>query len=404
MAEWKPDGTRGLSRDAAAFWTRNGEAVPLDAVPGLSSDAFADWCLDHCSTGSRLAACLALPSRDSGAGGASEVLAVIADDAGSRLGLVRMELPVSRSYAALSSRLPQAQAFERELLELNGIHPLGHPWLKPLRRHADLESGIRSGGQPDSHPFFRVEGEGIHEIGVGPVHAGIIEPGHFRLQCYGEQVLHLEIQLGYQHRGAEALLLSSSPARRLVVAESLAGDSVLGHSLAHCGAIEALADAEVSLNAQTVRGIALELERIANHVGDLGALCGDVGYLPGASWLGRLRGEFLNLLLELSGNRYGRGLVSPGGVRFGLSAAQRRDWLERLPGIERDLRDTADLMFGNSSVGDRFEHTGALARETGEALGLVGPVARASGCDRDLRRDHPHGVFRFAHIPVALAE
>jgi Ni,Fe-hydrogenase III large subunit len=214
----------------------------------------------------------------------------------------------------------------------------------------------------------------------------------------------LEIQLGYQHRGAEALLLKSSPARRLAVAESIAGDTAVGHALAYCAAIEALAGVEVPLYAHAMRGIALELERLSNHVGDLGALCNDIGYLPGASWFGRLRGEFLNLLMELSGNRFGRGLVIPGGIRFGLSAEQRKDFLARLAKAERDLRDTAQVTFNSPSVGSRFEHTGVATREVAEALGLVGPAARASGCDRDVRRDHSFGIFRFVHIPVALVD
>jgi Ni,Fe-hydrogenase III large subunit len=139
------------------------------------------------------------------------------------------------------------------------------------------------------------------------VHAGIIEPGHFRFQCAGEEVIHLEIRLGYQHRGVEALLASSGPARRAALAESIAGDMALAHAIAHAEAMEGLSGCEAPPRAQAIRAVALELERLANHAGDLGALCGDVGYLPGASWLGRLRGEFLNLLLEVSGNRFGRG-------------------------------------------------------------------------------------------------
>jgi Ni,Fe-hydrogenase III large subunit len=217
-------------------------------------------------------------------------------------------------------------------------------------------------------------------------------------------VLSVEIQLGYQHRGAETLLLRSTPSRRLVIAESIAGDTVIGHGSAHCLAMEALGHVEVCGAAQRVRAVALELERLSNHVGDLGALCNDVGYLPGASWFGRLRGEFLNLLMQLSGNRFGRGLLRIGGVRFGLSTAQRNDFLARLSGAERDLKRAAELTFESASVSARFEHTGAVARETAETLGLVGPVARASGCDRDVRRDHPFGLYRSAHIPVALAE
>ena len=390
-----------VNRDATAI-AANDQAVPLAEVPVLAPDEFRALCLDRCAHGLRIASLSALPDTAPGTGESAEVLAILADDPNSRLELARMKIPGNRHYPALTADLPQAQAFERELHEEHGVHPVGHPWLKPLRRHRELEAG-RAEAQADPHAFFRVEGEGIHEVAVGPVHAGIIEPGHFRFQCDGEQVLHLEIQLGYQHRGAEDLLLRSSPARRRVVAESIAGDTAVGHALAHAEVMEALAGAEPPLAAQSLRGIALELERAANHVGDLGAMCGDIGYLPGASWFGRLRGEFLNLLMELSGSRFGRSLVTPGGVRDGLVPMQRVAVLERLERVERDLHDTAELTFASPSVGARFEQTGVLERSAAEDLGLVGPAARASGCDRDARRDHPQGMFRYAHIPVALA-
>ena len=384
------------STTSSLLWTRNNLAVARADVPSYSPDEFKARCVEACSEGARIAALCALPA--GGRARAPEIVAVLAEDSRGELGLARARLPESRRYPALSAELPQAQAFERELFEEHGIVAEGHPWFKPLRRHADLE------GCAEQYSFFRVEGPGIHEVAVGPVHAGIIEPGHFRFQCHGETVLHLEIQLGYQHRGAEALLVSASPARRLVVAESIAGDTSIGHALAHCCALEALAYFEPPFLGQAVRGIALELERVANHVGDLGALCNDIGYLPGASWLGRLRGEFLNLLLELSGNRFGRGLLRSGGVRFCLEKGQRQDFLARLEAAGRDFTDVAELVFTDSSVGSRFEQTGIVARRVAQDLGLVGPAARASGCDRDARRDHPFGVYRFAHIPVALVE
>ncbi len=139
-------------------------------------------------------------------------------------------------------------------------------------------------------------------------------------------------------------------------------------------------------------------------VGDLGGLCNDIGYLPGAAWFGRVRGEFLNMLMEISGNRYGRSLVVPGGVRFGIDEDQRTRFVARLHVAAHDVRDTAEISFRTPSVASRFEQTGTVSKETAEALGLVGPVARASGCDRDVRRDHPFGVYRRAPIPVARSE
>jgi Ni,Fe-hydrogenase III large subunit len=400
------DREREPERAERRFFLRGKNGVPaaMADVPEAAPGVFWSAIVERCRGGTRLAALLALPEPADARRGGSELLAVLADDARCGLELIRTRIP-DRMYPSLSSELPQAQAFERELFEEHGIIPVGHPWLKPLRRHDDLEPpGLRPDRPTPPHPFFRVEGAGIHEVAVGPVHAGVIEPGHFRFQCRGETVLHLEIQLGYQHRGIAAKMPAASPAARLVLAESVAGDTAVGHAQAYALAVESLAGVEAPFTAQALRGIALELERIANHVGDLGALCNDVGFLPGASWFGRLRGEFLNLLLELSGNRFGRGLVIPGGVRFGLSGAQRKDFLARIAAAQRDLRDTARMTFDTPSVCSRFERTGVVSRELAESLGLVGPVARASGCDRDARRDHPGGVYRFTHLPVAVSD
>jgi Ni,Fe-hydrogenase III large subunit len=387
------------------LWSANGLVVPRDSIPTVSPVEFHHNCIEAVSQGARLAAMLVLPPVNNSPDSPQGILAVLADDTPGRIGLIRMLVPKERSYESLSAVLPQAQAFEREIYELHGIRPAGHSWLKPLRRHSELESPAEQiGSEHNPYRFFRVEGEGIHEVAVGPVHAGIIEPGHFRFQCHGETVLSLEIQLGYQHRGAEALLVDSRPARRLAIAESIAGDTVIGHGLACCRAIEALAGVEAPLYAQALRGIALELERLSNHVGDLGALCNDVGYLPGASWLGRLRGEFLNLLMEMSASRYGRSLIKPGGVLSGLTASQRIDILSRLARAERDFEATAELIFDTPSIGSRFEHTGVVTHDVAQELGLVGPIARASGCSRDVRHDHPFDIFRFAHIPVAVTE
>ncbi len=203
--------------------------------------------------------------------------------------------------------------------------PEGHPWFKPVRFHSSYRPGHDAWGRgADNAPnvgvmdFYRVEGAEIHEIAVGPVHAGIIEPGHFRFQCHGEQVFHLEISLGYQHRGAERTLVGGPGKRTIHTIETLAGDTSIGHALAYCQAVEALAGVNVPIRAEVLRGIALELERLANHTGDLGALANDVGFLPTASYCGRLRGDFLNLTALICGSRFGRGLVRPGGVSFDL--------------------------------------------------------------------------------------
>src|SRR5215467_2285513 len=202
-------------------WGRNAVAVPLDAIPEVAPGALRETCADLASRGGRICGMLVAPDRNETR---RALYIAMADDSGSRLAFLRAR--VEGAYGAISVALPEAQAFERELFEQHGIRPEGHPWLKPLRRHA-------------GYSFFSVDGTDVHEVAVGPVHAGIIEPGHFRFQCHGEEVLSLEIQLGYQHRGAETLLLRSPPARQLVVAESVAGDTAVGHGLAYATAIEA---------------------------------------------------------------------------------------------------------------------------------------------------------------------
>jgi Ni,Fe-hydrogenase III large subunit len=370
------------------LWTYNLAPVSIRDIPVYEEEAFRRAVIGCCKEGGRLVALFALND--------AALLAVLSKDKLGKIGVVKATVE-GKEFTSLTPDLPSAQAFEREIFENFGIRPKGHPWLKPLRRHADLDTTPHS---EDAHPFFRVEGPGIHEVAVGPVHAGVIEPGHFRFQCAGETVLHLEIQLGYQHRGAEKALMAALPQRRVSVAESIAGDTTIGHGNAYTGLIEALGEVDAPLRAQTIIGIALELERLANHVGDLGALCNDVGYLPGASWFGRIRGEFLNSLLDLSGNRLGRGLLCPGGIRFDVDDSSRQAIRKRLKGAGRDISHVVEIVFRASTVVSRFEQTGKISRETAEDLGLVGPSARAAGCDLDVRRDHPFGVFRFAQIPV----
>ncbi|HTH64935.1 MAG TPA: NADH-quinone oxidoreductase subunit C [Gemmatimonadales bacterium] len=387
-------------RDFGELGLRNRRAVPWKSVPRESLDSFRESLVQAVADGWRLVSLFGMPERDD----QTRLVAVLADD-------VRGDLMVSTTvvdlrYPALTLQCAQADRFEREIAEQCGVVPEGHPWLKPLRRHPpDHVSPARRGGAIDreAHPFFRIEGDEVHEVAVGPVHAGIIEPGHFRFQAHGETVLFLEIMLGYQHRGVERLLETLDSVRGVLLAESIAGDTVIGHAEAYCGALEALARTRKTPRAQTIRGIALELERLANHIGDLGAMAGDVAYAPAAAYLGRLRGECLNLLMTLSGNRYGRGLVRPGGAGFDIPPEMAAYMHGRLEGLRDEVEPVLDLMFQSASVQARFEGVGIVPKAACGDAGLVGPVARACEMSRDVRQDHPYGIFRFAHIPVATA-
>jgi Ni,Fe-hydrogenase III large subunit len=326
-------------------------------------------------------------------GAATRLVAVLAFDTDNTLAVGRSE-PIQDHYPSLTLQYPQAHLFEREVWEQHGLVPQGHPWLKPVRR--------KNGDHPAVGEFFKVEGREIHEVAVGPVHAGIIEPGHFRFQCIGEEVLHLEIALGYQHRGVEEALAGGPHRATLIQMETVAGDTTIGHATAYAMTIEALAGTEAPLRAQWLRGMALELERLANHTGDLGALANDVAFLPTSSACGRIRGDFLNLTSMICGNRFGRGLVRPGGCRLDLKTDLSAQLVEKLRASLAEVDEAAEWLWDASSVRARFEATGTLSAEQANEMGLVGPVARASGLVRDVRYDHPAGWHRFAQIPVAV--
>lgn len=391
----------GLARLARI---KAGTAIARAAVPELAWPDFEDAIVDGTARGLRVVAYF-------GAAEAARLrlYAVLADDTDSEVA-VGTAVVSGTEFPSLTPRCPQVHLFEREIAEQYSVRPAGHPWLKPIRFAPALASRAAALSDapepllPGVIDFYRVEGEEVHEVGVGPVHAGVIEPGHFRFQCHGEEVFHLEISLGYQHRGIERALLGGPDRRSIHYVETAAGDSSVGHATAYCEILEGLSGSEATARGATLRGVALELERVASHVGDLGALAGDVGFLPTASHCGRLRGDFLNLTAEICGSRFGRGLVRPGGAGFDVDEAMADRLMARLDRAFADSRDAIDLLWGAPSVMERFEETGVVPRQVAAELGLTGPAARASGLDRDARRDHPSGIYRFHHLPVAIAD
>ncbi|WP_432822011.1 hydrogenase, partial [Trichloromonas sp.] len=325
--------------------------------------------------------------------------------------LVLLQTKIGAHFASLTPRCTQLHLFEREIAEQYGAGPEGHPWLKPVRFHRSWRAGqdawerdTKSHPVPGDMPFYRVEGEEVHEVAVGPVHAGVIEPGHFRFQCHGEEVLHLEISLGYQHRAIEQQLIGGPHPRTPFQMETAAGDTSIGHMTAWCQVNEALGGVSAPARGDRLRAVALELERLANHVGDLGAIAGDVGFLPTASYCGRLRGDYLNLTAELCGSRFGRGLVRPGGTAFDCPPELAERLLQRLEPVARNTRGAIDLMFETPSVLARLEGAGRLRVETALELGLVGVAARACDLQRDVRLNHPVGVWRDSFGPVPREE
>jgi Ni,Fe-hydrogenase III large subunit len=381
----------------------NAESVDVEAIPHLSLPDLRDLVTRRVGEGGQLFALHGLVLD-----GHLRVLACVGDPQTAGLAVASATLP--DSFPSFTPDCPQAHWFEREMAEQWGVVPEGHPWLHPIRFHASQRVGHDAWGRDPGdirigdRAFYRVEGDEVHEVAVGPVHAGVIEPGHFRFQCHGETVFHLEVSLGYQHRGVEASFAGGPTARTLAVAETIAGDSTIAHTTAYCHAVEALAQVTVPPRAEVIRAVALELERLANHVGDLGALAGDVAYLPTASFCGRLRGDVLNTTAALCGSRFGRGTVRPGGVGFDLEPALVADLRSRLDTAMRDVKQAVELLWNTPSVMARFESMGVVDRETARALGLVGPCARASGVDGDVRADYPVGYYRFAQVPVSVWE
>jgi Ni,Fe-hydrogenase III large subunit len=252
-----------------------------------------------------------------------------------------------------------------------------------MRHDAGSPPAFELGSDP--YPFLKVEGTGVYEIPVGPVHAGMIEPGHFRFSVVGETILKLKARLWFVHRGLEKLFEGRDPYDGVQLAERISGDSAAAHSLAYALAVEDALGWEISAEAQIGRALVVEMERVYNHVADLGALANDVGYGIINSHALRIRERLLRLNEKLTGHRLLRDAISPGATNL-LQVPSDSDMAE----IAADASDLADVVLANSTVRDRFRGTSVLSREDASQLGCLGYVARASGLEIDARVDHPH--------------
>ncbi len=309
----------------------------------------------------------------------------------------------SPRFATLTHKIPAANWYEREIQDMFGLVPEGHPdprrlvhfedWpagLHPLRKDFDIRT--KPGRVKGEYTYRKVEGEGVYEIPVGPVHAGVIEPGHFRFSVAGEPILNLEIRHFYTHKGVEKLFENMSMDKAVFLAERISGDNSAAHAVAFCQAVEKIAGVGVPPRAKYIRTILLELERMYNHLGDIAGIATDVAYAFGAAHASRLKEQVMQLNEKVTGSRVLRGMNTIGGVRRDIGD-KKEIILKELDLMHDDFKELMELLFNSPSVADRIETTGRITGEIAKGLHVVGPAARASGMDSDVRRDHPYAAY-----------
>jgi Ni,Fe-hydrogenase III large subunit/Ni,Fe-hydrogenase III component G len=368
----------------------------MELVPGFCAQLYKKW-------DARLVSLFADDARAKD--GEFHIYYVFALDAAHGFFILRVPVsPTHLQFTSLTNALPAVNWQEREIQDLFGIKLEGHPnprrcalhddWpdVYPLRKDFDVHT-VLPAFTGERHKFREVEGEGVFQVPVGPVHAGIIEPGHFLFSVAGEPVLYLQIRLFYTHKGTEKLFENIPVAHGVTLAESISGDSSFAHATAFCHAVERACNVEAPPRARTLRSVCLELERIYNHISDIGAIATDVAFVVANAHAMRLKERALRLNEQLTGNRLLRGMATPGGVRFDWKAEHS----EALARFARELRPEFEslvlLIRESSSTRDRLETTGILKPETARDLGVVGIAGRASGFNHDLRRDFPHAAY-----------
>jgi len=384
--------------------------APADRVP---PDALGARLADELAAGGRFVMLLGLDERSVGGDGlAVEAIAMRPDGTLARL---RAELPLcAAAYPSVTPLVPAAHWDEREARDLFGIVPVGHPDPRRLvlherwpRGYHPLRKDVLAGARPpvgDRHFVpFEVHGEGVYQLPVGPIHAGVIEPGHFRFSAIGERVLHLDARLFFTHRGLEKLVEGRSFAGAAPIVERACGVCAVTHGLAYADAVERLTGTEVPPRARWARVLMAELERLYNHVGDLGNICAGIGFQAGVSRLGWLKERLLRTNDTLTGHRYLTGIVAPGGLAFDLDARGLAALAATLDEVGTELAAAVRALVRSDGVMSRLHGTGVVPRETAAALGALGVAARASGLDIDLRRDRPYAAYDELDVSVVTA-
>ncbi len=334
-------------------------------------------------------------------------------------GLVWGELPLhdpGERYPDLAAQFACAPRMQRALADLSGLQAEAAADVRPWLDHGlwgagpfplvpgSTAAGASPGTLPADYPFVRVEGDGVHEIAVGPVHAGIIEPGHFRFSIVGEKVLRLEQHLGYKHKGIEQRFTELAPLQAHRLAGRVSGDSTVAYAWAYCMALESACDAEVPDRAEWLRALMLERERVANHLGDLGALGNDAGLAFGLAQFSRLREDWQRLSAQVYGHRFMMDALVPGGVAVDLNTAQRDAQRQQCDVVESEVRRLRLIYDEHAGLQDRFMTTGRVAPDLAARLGLCGMAGRASGQAVDLRVSHPWQPYRRLRTEMALQQ
>ncbi len=377
----------------------------MDLVAGFSGHLYKKW-------NARLVSVFADDARERDR--VFHLYYVYALDAVHAFFILRVPVPPDKpEFTSLSNAIPAVNWQEREIQDLFGLKLIGHPnarrcalhddWPEvfPLRKDFDLLTTLPP-FEGERHKFREVEGEGVFQVPVGPVHAGIIEPGHFLFSVAGEPVLYLQIRLFYTHKATEKLFENLPVTQGVRLAESISGDTSFGHAIAFCHALERVAGAEVPPRGLALRTICLELERLYNHIADIGAIATDVAFVVANAHAMRLKESVLRLNEQLTGNRLLRGMACLGGVRFDWSTGQIQAISNLLDELESEFASLIELIGASASTRDRLEGTGILTPETARNLGVVGIAGRASGFDHDLRRDFPHAAYSRVKFKVPV--
>jgi Ni,Fe-hydrogenase III large subunit/Ni,Fe-hydrogenase III component G len=384
----------------------------LDGVEWVTPDALGPRSAALIADGGRFVMLVGLDERSVGGDGLAIEAVIARTD-----GLTRLRAPVplaEPSYPSVSPLVPAAHWDEREARDLLGIVPVGHPDPRRLVLHERWPAGFhplrkdvpRDVRPPDAERHFvpfEVHGEGVYQLPVGPIHAGVIEPGHFRFSAIGERVLHLDARLFFVHRGIEKLVEGRTFAAALPIVERACGVCTVTHALAYSQAVEGLTRTAIPPRARWARVLLAELERLYNHVGDLGNICAGIGFAPAVSRLGWLKERLLRLNDGLTGHRYLTGVVAPGGLVADLDPRGLAILPETLDAIGVELASAIRSIVRSEGVMGRFHGTGIVSADTAVALGALGVAARASSLPLDLRRDRPYAAYEELEVALVTA-